>query len=129
MVWFLTQCQAWGPYLPALTGLCLHHTGDYPLPVRLQGGRLRLPGNGETLGGGSSPPGLLSMSGGNTNIVSETARPACPSVCLGLEALPEEGMKEGRGGHPLLSTYCIPGPILDILHELSPCEVESFFLL
>lgn len=47
----------------------------------------------------------------------------------GLKSLPEQGDKEGRREHPLLSTYSMPGLVLDILPALSPCEVESFFLL
>lgn len=74
MLWFLTQCQAWGQDLPSLMGPCPRRTGDYPLPVLPQ--QTEASWEGSTLGGGSSPPGLISMSGGNTNIVSETARPA-----------------------------------------------------
>lgn len=81
-------------YLSSLIGLCLlHRTGDHPhttaSPLCPSG--LRLPENGETLGGGSSPPGLISMGGQDTNVVSETASSAWPGVCPGLEALPEEG--------------------------------------
>lgn len=127
MLWFLTQCQTWGRYLPSLIGLCLHQTGNYPLtpfPQQTKG-----PWEWRDPGGGSSSPDLIRMGGGNTNIVSETARSVWPGIRPGLEALPEQGKKEGRREGPLLSTYCMPGPVADLIHVLSPREVESFFLL
>lgn len=91
MLWFLTQGQAWGQYL-SVSSIRLE-----TVPSLSSRSTLRLPG---TLGGGSRPPGLISAHGGNTNIVSETARPVCPSIRPGLEARLEEGMEEGRREHP-----------------------------
>lgn len=121
MLWFLTQRQAWGWYLASLNALCLHQTEDYPLisPLptpqqteapwewRIGGWRWRAP---------NSPLGLIRMGRKNANTVSETARSAWLGICPSLESLPEEGEKKGKRDHLLLSTYCMPGPILDILH-------------
>ena len=41
----------------------------------------------------------------------------------------ERAKKEGGGDPLLLSTYCVPGPVLNILPALSPYKVESFFQL
>ena len=63
------------PEYPFSDWAALRQPGDYPLDPSRQ----RLPANGVTLGvrgAPSSPPGLFNMGGGNTNIVSKTARSA-----------------------------------------------------